>query len=562
MKTRLLTIALLFFTTMGLMAQISGTVTNSSTQAAVANQTVYLQGDSMSNVNATTTTNANGQYSFANVGTSYYYDVYTFDCNQSYVGQTVYSTASTVNLSICVGSSSSCQAAFISSPDSTNANLINFFDNSTGNPTSWTWNFGDGISSNLQNPSHTYANAGTYTVTLSISSALCSDSTTNTITISNGNPSGCQAAFYSVPDSSNANLIMFFDNSTGTPTSWTWSFGDGTSSNLQNPTHTYTSGTYTVTLSISGTNCQSTATQTIAVAGGSQNYSISGLVLAGSNGLDFGSVQLYAASNGAPVATSSLDSNSGYYFGNVAPGNYLVFAVPSSNSIYTTFAATYYINDILWSSATTLSVGSNQSNINILLFQIVPMIGTGSVSGNLGTGVKGAVSGAVVNLLNSSNNPVASTVTDVNGDYSFSNVANGTYKIWAEIAGKTTTPIIVTIDASNQNTSNNDFVVKNNTVVPKTVSINNSQRELQIKTYPNPVEDQLNIALSVENNTQANIEIYNLAGQLLQSNNYDLQAGSQTIQLNISDLPQGSYLLHITTLNNGVSTHQLISKIK
>ena len=558
MKTKLLTFALLLLTSMSLSAQLSGVVTNSSTSAAIANQTIYLQGDSMSGVYMTTTTNAGGQYSFTNVGSSYYYDVYTYDCNQNYVGQTKYSLPATANFSICNGTSTSCQAIFNSNPDSNNANLIYFNDASTGSPTSWTWNFGDGTSSSLQNPNHTYSTSGTYTVTLSITSATCGDSTSSQITIGT---TVCQSAFYSVPDSSNANTIMFFDNSTGNPTSWTWAFGDGTSSSLQNPTHTYTPGTYTVTLVILGTNCQSTSTQNIVIAGGSTTYSVSGYVMAGSNGLDVGLIQLINASTGAVAAQTGLDSSSAYHFTNVSTGNYLVFAIPSPTSVYTTYAATYYTNSILWSTATTINVNANLTSKDVYLFQIVPMAGTGSVSGNLSTVSKGAVAGAVVNLLNSSNNPIASTISDVSGNYSFSNIADGTYKIWAEIAGKTTTPIIVTIDANNQNITNNDFEVKNNTVVPKVVSIENATQNMQLKTFPNPVKDQLNIAISLDNNSMVTIEIVNLTGQVVFSNKYELQSGTQTLRMNLNNIAEGSYILKITNSNGG-STNKLITKIR
>ena len=52
---------------------------------------------------------------------------------------------------------------------------VQFTDYSTGSPTSWSWNFGDGSLSTLQNPSHTYTSADTYTVTLSISDGTNSD---------------------------------------------------------------------------------------------------------------------------------------------------------------------------------------------------------------------------------------------------------------------------------------------------------------------------------------------------------------------------------------------------
>jgi len=60
---------------------------------------------------------------------------------------------------------------------------LQFTDESTGEPTSWLWDFGDGQTSQLQNPSHTYTTAGNKTVTLTVSNALGSDSTVRELQI-------------------------------------------------------------------------------------------------------------------------------------------------------------------------------------------------------------------------------------------------------------------------------------------------------------------------------------------------------------------------------------------
>ena len=60
---------------------------------------------------------------------------------------------------------------------------INFTDNSSNVPTSWSWDFGDGNSSTQQNPSHTYAAVGTYTVTMSATNAQGTCQTTLTINV-------------------------------------------------------------------------------------------------------------------------------------------------------------------------------------------------------------------------------------------------------------------------------------------------------------------------------------------------------------------------------------------
>lgn len=61
-----------------------------------------------------------------------------------------------------------------------------FQDLSTGNPTSWSWDFGDGGRSSAQNPSHTYASAGSYVVTLTARNRHTEDSTSKIVTVEEG----------------------------------------------------------------------------------------------------------------------------------------------------------------------------------------------------------------------------------------------------------------------------------------------------------------------------------------------------------------------------------------
>lgn len=89
-------------------------------------------------------------------------------------------------------------ADFIGTPTSGQpGTTVQFTDQSTNSPTSWSWNFGDpgsgGLNtSTLQNPTHTYNNAGTYTVTLTATNANGSDTRTRTnyITITMGGGGG------------------------------------------------------------------------------------------------------------------------------------------------------------------------------------------------------------------------------------------------------------------------------------------------------------------------------------------------------------------------------------
>lgn len=125
---------------------------------------------------------------------------------------------------------------------------VMFTDKSTGAPTEWKWDFGDGGSSTEQNPKHTYTTLGTYTVTLTASNKDGSDSTSKAnMIVTTLAP---VAEFKADRQVGKAPFIVqFTDLSKGNPTSWVWEFGDGTSSYEQNPRHIYMrEGSYDVRL--------------------------------------------------------------------------------------------------------------------------------------------------------------------------------------------------------------------------------------------------------------------------------------------------------------------------
>jgi len=160
-------------------------------------------------------------------------------------------------------------ADFGSDVSSGNAPLtVTFTDKSTGNPTAWNWDFGDGTDSTDKNPVHTYTSAGTYTVTLTVSNADGAASKEGTITVLQpAEPVVPVADFTSDVASGNAPLeVSFTDKSTGSPTAWSWDFGDGSASTDQNPIHIYSSaGAYTVTLTASNANGGTSKTGSITV---------------------------------------------------------------------------------------------------------------------------------------------------------------------------------------------------------------------------------------------------------------------------------------------------------
>ncbi len=96
---------------------------------------------------------------------------------------------------------------------------VDFTDQSTGTVTSWSWDFVDGGSSTLQNPSHTYGAAGTYAVTLTVNGPGCTDDEIKASYVTVG--AAPTAQFSASTTNGNAPLpVEFTDLSAGTPTSW------------------------------------------------------------------------------------------------------------------------------------------------------------------------------------------------------------------------------------------------------------------------------------------------------------------------------------------------------
>src|SRR6185437_13139374 len=145
--------------------------------------------------------------------------------------------------------------------------VVNFTDSSTGSPTSWSWDLGNGATSTLQNPSTTYLTAGTYTVNLTVKSGASSSTLTKTSYITSGkydvslivtNSSGCNktltkngyidmadipaASFTSANASAcTAPATVSFTNTSTGATSYSWNFGDGSTSTSASPSHSYAS---------------------------------------------------------------------------------------------------------------------------------------------------------------------------------------------------------------------------------------------------------------------------------------------------------------------------------
>ena len=152
-----------------------------------------------------------------------------------------------------------------------------FLDQSIGADT-WNWDFGDGNTSTLQSPVHTYTNTGNYTITLVVFNSVtgCSYTRTHTTNVV------IEKADFRVSDSviCRKSTVTFsaLNTTPANVSAYQWTFGDGGSASGVNVNHTYNlSGQYTVRLILTDiNNCRDTLikTQYITVNGPTAGFSV------------------------------------------------------------------------------------------------------------------------------------------------------------------------------------------------------------------------------------------------------------------------------------------------
>ena len=278
---------------------------NTSTAGIPNHSWNFGDGNTSNAVNPNHTYNAPGEYTVT-------LEISTNDGCGDQITQTVTAyhqpTAGFTGTSVCEG----------------DANI--FTDNSVvngalgDNITNWSWEFGDGNTSAVQNPSHSYLNENTYNATLTVTTNNgCTDDITVPVTV------------YPTPVAAFTSSVVCFGNGTqftnsstvssvNSPNniaSWDWDFGDGGTSNAQNPTYVYTAaGSFNATLTVTSNNgCTHQVTLPVFVSEG-PNVSFTGVNLDGCSPVCFELTSTSTSTSGIADLTWNI-SNGATYNGNV-----------------------------------------------------------------------------------------------------------------------------------------------------------------------------------------------------------------------------------------------------
>jgi PKD repeat protein len=285
---------------------------------------------------------------------------------------------------------------------------ITFSDSSTGYPDAWSWNFGDGSTSTLQNPSYAYSAVGNYTVSetayMSENATVTSTLTrTGYINVTAAPPPAPIAAFVGTPTIvSVGSAVQFADQSLNSPTSWSWVFGDGNGNTQQNPSHVYSVvGNYTVNLTATNAQGSNTLSKTNYIQVVALAAPVAGFTSNVSSGQKPLPVQFTDTSSNMPTSWSwnfgdgniSASQNPSHTFTGI--GNYTVNLTAYNAAGNST--ATHYINVVTLSGLTrqdlvmapqytlTINFVDSSTNLAIPVVKVVNAADGTSVNTTTGT---------------------------------------------------------------------------------------------------------------------------------------------------------------------------------
>jgi PKD repeat protein len=399
---------------------------------------------------------------------------------------------------------------------------IEFKDQSWGNPISWSWQFGDGKNSSLQNPQHVYDSTGVFTVCLStINSMGCLNHSCEDITIGKIG-ADCQAAFEVFEENK---VAVFKNKSIGDANTWFWDFGDGNQVQTKDGLNTYTSdGYYTVSLTIynKATGCFNTAYKKVTIG-----------TLAATK--DCEAKFSYIADSTTKTVTIKDES-----LGNPISWNW-VFSDGQTSTLQNPIIV--FKNTGFYETCLTIKSSNGSTNVSCNVIGI----GQNGLSANFSTEQQGAFSFKNTTALYPVSFYGSSYGKPSKWKWAFGDNEYDSLRINVKHsyqAGSYNACLTIT-DPVAKLLSNYCRVVKVGTIQGIK---ENEASSLNMNVFPNPIISQGIVSYFIEQNAVVQLNLVDMQGRKLRTFANSLQQGQVNQLIDVSDmgLSQGMYLMHLT----------------
>ncbi|HOZ52620.1 MAG TPA: PKD domain-containing protein [Chitinophagaceae bacterium] len=353
-----------------------------------------------------------------------------------------------------------------------------------------------------------------------------------------------------------------FDGScTASATSYNWFVDNAFIITTSNPQFNYSfsqSGTYSVCLQTSdamGNLCNQSCTTVVVTTPTATQFDLSGKVyqvdnsynysLAGNGDAKVYLIKLMTGGILDAVDSTTTDAFGSYSFNNKPIDDYRIkVALNPSATNYATNIPTYYNSALMWYNAQVVTLFGNTYNKDIYMSYGTNPGGTGFISGNVFLGsnkpARGGSEEVTLILIDQTTQlPAAYAKPNSNGDYTFTNIPFGNYKIFGELLNRASIPDDIVISATQTSFTNKNFVYNDNVVKPtnQSLSVKDVEAPLTLMIAPNPAQNSFNI-----NNTgkQRSLRIMDMTGRTIQK--FDLKS-NENKAVDCSRWQRGIYLV-------------------
>ena len=410
------------------------------------------------------------------------------------------------------------------------------------------WDFGDGVLSNEFSPSHLYDDFGNYNVSLKILGYGCADSIAQLIELLE--PLYCKAEFDFEQSFPQSKTVSFINQSMGNEISSVWDFGDGNSSTQPDPQHEYqVAGQYQVQLMITTSDqCTDSVTQLIEIL---PPLTILGNVWAGEGLLGFGSVLLYKGVVGSEIELYSQAelSDGSFVFAELTPGIYFLQAIPLFDFPFPTipnYLPTYLQQITKWQEALQINTDNIPDVIHLQLLQYNEFFdGKASLKGSVIQEQKNIDIPLIIYLTDDTDQIRDFRLVEEDNTFEFLNIPYGYYKVYPEKVGKSGQPFSLELNEDYPEMDNLIFIENPELIYPDLTGIDELSNYF-LTISPNPASNRISVSFS-ERLLDSNLKLM-IYGQNGLSSAVPVKNMCHA-DFDISDLPQGVYVLELMNLN-------------
>ena len=269
-------------------------------------------------------------------------------------------------------------------------------------------------------------------------------------------------------------------------------------------------------------------------------YFLAGRVFAGENPIETGFAYAYKMVEGEVVDIyADMVGELGWYeFSGLASAQYITKAEPAPGSVYYgDYLPTYYGDVLHWEEASVINLvqGTDDAAIHLVAVTAAPS-GPGSIKGSIENGEKAE---GIPVIMQTSGGTVVMTNTLADGTFSFTDLAYGTYQVYAEIAGKSVYPHTFTLDETNPAAAGIKMVILENSIV--FLGITDSEIfENEPLVFPNPVSKSVFLNINLKKPALVEISIVDTYGRIVSEEQHQI-SGHRNIAVDVNKLSKGLY---------------------